>query len=221
MSASRALVPLASSVQSLCHLCSSSSQPRSFSSASPRLRHLYPGEEETSLIAKLRPQVSLFIGYVVPVGYLLPDQYPTGMGMCKNLYPRQLMGMETGWIFRSGEENVPAIPDGYIPVAILSCGGLGLGLGWCLVGRRSRSVVLRTHAHCALVAEQRGTVGISSACAGPTGPLQSRYAGGWGQSGWVTTDATPGGDKRGYGRAEPGPWGLVGHWARSAAAACT
>ena len=71
--ASRALVPLASSVRSLCHLCSSSSQPRSFSSASPRLRHLYPGEEETSPIAKLRPQVSLFIGYAVPVGYLLPD----------------------------------------------------------------------------------------------------------------------------------------------------
>ena len=51
--ASRALVPLASSVRSLCHLCSSSSQPRSFSSVSPRLRHLYPGEEETSPIAKL------------------------------------------------------------------------------------------------------------------------------------------------------------------------
>ena len=95
-SASRALVPLASSVRSLCHLCSSSSQPRSFSSASPRLRHLYPGEEETSPIAKLRPQVSLFIGYAVPVGYLLPDRYPTGTGMGKNLYPRQLMGMGTG-----------------------------------------------------------------------------------------------------------------------------
>ena len=90
--ASRALVPLASSVRSLCHLCSSSSQPRSFSSASPRLRHLYPGEEETSPIAKLRPQVSLFIGYAVPVGYLLPDRCPTGTGMGKNLYPRQLTG---------------------------------------------------------------------------------------------------------------------------------
>ena len=116
--ASRALVPLASSVQSLCHLCSSSSQPHSFSSASPRLRHLYSGEEETSPIAKLRPQVSLFIGYAVPVGYLLPDRCPMGTGISKNLYPRQLTG--TGWILRSGEENVPAIPDGYIPVAIFN-----------------------------------------------------------------------------------------------------
>ena len=89
---SRALVSIASSVRSLCHLCSSSSQPRSFSSASPRLRHLHPGEEETSLITKLRPQVSLFIGYAVPVGYLLPDRCPMGTGMCKNLYPRQLTG---------------------------------------------------------------------------------------------------------------------------------
>ena len=88
--ASRAPVPLAFSVRSLCHICSSSSQPRSFSSTSPRLRHLYPGEEETSPIAMLRPQVSLFIGYAVPVGYLLPDRYPTGTGMGKNLYPRQL-----------------------------------------------------------------------------------------------------------------------------------
>ena len=87
--ASRALVPLASSVRSLCHLCSSSSQPRSFS-ASPRLRHLYPGEEETSPIVKLRPQVSLFIGYAVPVGYLLLDRCPTDTGIGKNLYPRQL-----------------------------------------------------------------------------------------------------------------------------------
>ena len=86
----RALVPLASSVRSLCHLCSSSSQPRSFSSASSRLRHLYPGEEETSPIVKLRPQVSLFIGY------LLPDRYPTGREMGKNLYPRPLTGMGTG-----------------------------------------------------------------------------------------------------------------------------
>ena len=93
---SRALVPLASSVWSLCHLCSSSSQPRSFSSTSPRLRHLYPGEEETSPITKLRPQVSLFIGYAVPVGYLLPDRYPMGTGMNKNLYPRQLTKTETG-----------------------------------------------------------------------------------------------------------------------------
>ena len=92
---SRALVPLASSVRSLCHLCSSSSQPRSFSSASPKLRHLYPGEEEMSPIAKLRPQVSLFIGYAVSVGYLLPDRCPTGMGMDKNLYPRQLTKTET------------------------------------------------------------------------------------------------------------------------------
>ena len=83
--ASRALVPLAFSVRSLYHLCSSSSQPCSFSSAFPRLRHLYPGEEETSPIAKLRPQVSLFIGFAVPVGYLLPDQCPTGTGMGKNL----------------------------------------------------------------------------------------------------------------------------------------
>ena len=89
---SRALVPLASSDRSLCHLFSSSSQPRSFSSTSPRLRHLYPGEEETSPIIKLRPQVSLFIGYAVPVGYLLSDRCPTGMGMGKNLYPRQLTG---------------------------------------------------------------------------------------------------------------------------------
>ena len=94
--------------------------PRSFSSASPRLRHLYLGEEETSSIAKLRPQVSLFIGYAVPVGYLLLDRYPTGTGMGKNLYPRQLTGTGAGWIFRSGEENVPAIPDGYILVAILN-----------------------------------------------------------------------------------------------------
>ena len=92
----RALVPLASSVRSLCHLCSSSSQPRSFSSASSRLRHLYPGEEETSPIVKLRPQMSLFIGYAVPVGYLLPDRYPMGTGMGKNLYPRQLTGTGTG-----------------------------------------------------------------------------------------------------------------------------
>ena len=96
MPVSQALVPLASSVWSLCHICSSSSQPRSFSSASPRLRHLYPGEEETSPIAKLRPQVSLFIGYAVPVGYLLPDRCPTGTGIGKNLYPRHLMGMGTG-----------------------------------------------------------------------------------------------------------------------------
>ena len=91
---SRALVPLASSVRSVCHFCSSSSQHRSFFSASPRLRRLYPGEEKTSSIAKLRPQVSLFIGYAVPVGYLLPDRCPTGTGMGKNLYP-QLTGTGT------------------------------------------------------------------------------------------------------------------------------
>ena len=90
--ASRALVPLASSVRSLCHLCSSSSQLCSFSSTSLRLL----GEEETSPIGKLRPQVSLFIGYAVPVGYLLPDRCPTGTGMSKNLYPRQLTETETG-----------------------------------------------------------------------------------------------------------------------------
>ena len=90
--ASRAHVPLTSSVLSLCHICSSSSQPRSFSSASPRLRHLYPGEEETSPIAKLRPQVSLFIEYAVLVGYLLPDRCSTGTRMSKNLYSRQLIG---------------------------------------------------------------------------------------------------------------------------------
>ena len=94
--ASRALVPLASSVLSLCHLYSSSSQHRSFSSASPRLRHLYPGEEETSSITKLRPQVSLFIGYAVPIGYLLPDRCPTGTGIGKNLYLRQLTETGTG-----------------------------------------------------------------------------------------------------------------------------
>ena len=63
--------------------------------------------------------MSLFIGYAVPVGYLLPDRYPMGTEMGKNLYPRQLTGMETGWILRSGKENVLAIPNGYIPVAIL------------------------------------------------------------------------------------------------------
>jgi len=57
---------------------------------------LIPGEEETSPIAKLRPQVSLFIGYAVPVRYLLPDRCPTGTRMGKNLYPRQLTGTETG-----------------------------------------------------------------------------------------------------------------------------
>ena len=88
--ASRALVPLVSSVQSLCHLCSSSSQPRSFSSASPRLRHLYSGEEETSPIIKLRLQMSLFIGYAVPVEYLLSDQCSTDTETCKNLYSRSL-----------------------------------------------------------------------------------------------------------------------------------
>ena len=93
--ASRALVPLASSIRFLCHICSSSSQPRSFSSASPRPRHLYPGEEKTSPIAKVRPQVSLFIEYVVPVGDLLPDRCPMGTGIGKNLYPRQLTGMGT------------------------------------------------------------------------------------------------------------------------------
>ena len=62
--------------------------------------------------------------YAVPVGYLLPDQYPTGTRMGKNHYPRQLTGTGTGtgWILRSGEENVPAIPVRYIPVAIRSQG---------------------------------------------------------------------------------------------------
>ena len=69
---SRALVPLASSVRSLCHLCSSSSQPRSFSSASPRLRHLFLGEEETSPIAKLRPKCPCLSGMQYPSGICYP-----------------------------------------------------------------------------------------------------------------------------------------------------
>ena len=70
--ASRALVPLASSVRSLCHLCLSSSQPRSFSSASPRLRHLFLGEEETSPIAKLRPKCPCLSGMQYPSGICYP-----------------------------------------------------------------------------------------------------------------------------------------------------
>ena len=45
----RALVPLASSVWSLCHLCSSSSQPRSFSSASATGPWAYVATVEGSL----------------------------------------------------------------------------------------------------------------------------------------------------------------------------
>ena len=70
--ASRALVPLASSVRSLCHLCSSSSQPRSFFSASPRLRHLYPGEEETSPIASCDPKCPCLSGMQYPSDICYP-----------------------------------------------------------------------------------------------------------------------------------------------------
>jgi hypothetical protein len=44
----------------------------------------------------------------------------SGTGIGKNLYPRWVMGMGTGCILCSGEGNVLAIPDGDVPVAILT-----------------------------------------------------------------------------------------------------
>jgi hypothetical protein len=69
---SRALVPLASSVRSLCHLCSSSSQPRSFSSASPRLRHLYPVKKKRLRLQSCDPKCPCLSGMQYPSGIYYP-----------------------------------------------------------------------------------------------------------------------------------------------------
>jgi hypothetical protein len=91
--------------------------------------------------------------------------------------------------------------------------GVGLGLEWSGAPSRVRACTyVRTHAHCAPVAEQAarrcwaGYLPRQRGREGPTRalhstPLQARVGG------WVTTDATttPEGDKRGYARAEPEP----------------
>ena len=72
MPASRVLVPLASSVRSLCHLCSSSSQPRSFSSASPRLRHLTWVKKKRLQLQSCDPKCPCLSGMQYPSGICYP-----------------------------------------------------------------------------------------------------------------------------------------------------
>jgi hypothetical protein len=61
-----------------------------------------------------------FNSFLVGTGYPMGKNTRAGTGMGKILYPRVYMGNPTGRIFFYGYGYGMVLPDGYVPVAILT-----------------------------------------------------------------------------------------------------